>query len=285
MTLFHASIGSPNAPKGQKSSLSCQTDICKSPTLFKALNLHSLNVDHPDFSTMSNHRLLFLQTQHQLIHLLYSLLSFKILVFVNMKSLIVVTKVTFFQHWNMLSTWQTHSCPLHFRKYIRKCPPFSESCWTPDWLNAVCCQNQERRSGRHPLINSICNYLESSNNHVTVLFIDFFLSTFNTIQPHLLIQRLDKPESGRSYCRLDPGLSDVQNIKSESEWSVLWSIWNIDCTGSRMSPLHPTVYTVHQWLPLFSWKPSHTEVCTWRRSSEPAEQCWKFPWSCCQLFL
>lgn len=32
----------PNAPKGQKSSLSCQTDIYKSPTLFKALNLRIL---------------------------------------------------------------------------------------------------------------------------------------------------------------------------------------------------------------------------------------------------
>lgn len=32
----------------------------------------ALHVDHPDFSTMSNHRLPFLQTQQQLIHLLYS---------------------------------------------------------------------------------------------------------------------------------------------------------------------------------------------------------------------
>lgn len=59
-------------------------------------------------------------------HFVYSLLSFKILVFVIMKSLIVVSKVTFWQHRNMLLTRQTHSCPLHTRKYIRNCPPFLE---------------------------------------------------------------------------------------------------------------------------------------------------------------
>lgn len=48
------------------------------------------------------------------------------------------------------------------------------------------------------LLNLIYKHLEGNKNHVRLLFVDFS-SAFNTIQPHLLVQKLIEKNFGLDY--------------------------------------------------------------------------------------
>lgn len=71
------------------------------------------------------------------------------------------------------------------------------------------------------LLNYIYKHLESSSNHVRLMFVDFSAafqyysatSTNPETDEHL--------RAGGQYCWLDFGFPDMQNTESESKWSIL----------------------------------------------------------------
>lgn len=84
-----------------------------------------------------------------------------------------------------------------------------------------------------------CEPLDSSNNHARLLFVDFS-STFNTKQPHLLIQKL----TGRFGLDSDVVgwiLHFLTYTKSESKWSIFLAVREIHC----LSPCVPVSFTVY----------------------------------------
>lgn len=95
------------------------------------------------------------------------------------------------------------------------------------------------------LLNYICKHLDSPNNHVRLMFVDFS-SAFNTIQPHLLIQRLRDNfglEGSIVGWILDFLTGRTQRVRVNGKFSDL----SVTSTGSPqgcvLSPLLYILYT------------------------------------------
>lgn len=95
------------------------------------------------------------------------------------------------------------------------------------------------------LLNYIYKHLESSSNHVRLMFVDFS-AAFNTIQPHLLIQRLMNIfglEGSIVGWILDFQTCRTQRVRVNGQFSDLTVTSTSSPQGCVLSPLLYILYT------------------------------------------
>ena len=95
------------------------------------------------------------------------------------------------------------------------------------------------------LLNLILKHLEGSNTHAKILFVDFS-SAFNTIQPHILVDKLL-----RNF-NLDFSLVgwildffNRQNSESEGEWGILRKAPVLYRVTTGLFPVPSFIHPIH----------------------------------------
>ena len=135
------------------------------------------------------------------------------------------------------------------------------------------------------LLNLILKHLEGSNTHAKILFVDFS-SAFNTIQPHILVDKLL-----RNFY-LDFSLVgwildffNGQNLASEGEWGTLRRDTVLYRITTGLCPVPSFIHPIHWWLSQPAHKQTYFKMCRWLSYCQSFK--WKiiWAWSCLNYFI
>ena len=111
------------------------------------------------------------------------------------------------------------------------------------------------------LLNMIFKHLEGKDTHARLLFIDC-TSAFNSIQPHVLMARLEEEFNlSKNLLGWILDLFNKQNTESKDQWHSFRPDLQFHWIATRMCSVPPTVHFIYKYVPQQQSRQNNYKVC------------------------